>query len=152
MRRRDASDDAAPCTPFPFNTSTFTAARARSGCVGTRGALCFLMTCAGLDAAAAADAVADDVACFLGARCTAPMPISAKSSRVAMTPTTRVAVRQGKLAGIDSACCTDRHDSLRSRLLLQDPRPRLGQALVERVPRPPAELAVGEGDVQQASL
>src|SRR5205085_10173828 len=149
LRRREASDAAAPCTPFPFSTSTFTTERARSGCVGTRGALCLCPTRAGLGAAAA-DAVADDVACFFGARCTAPMPISAKSSSPAMTPTTSVAVRQGKLAGIDSACCTDRHDSLQPRLLLHDPRPRLGEALVERVPWPPVELALRECDVEHA--
>src|SRR5881396_75440 len=131
--------------PLPFRTSTRTLERGRSGCDGGGATLC---TCtAGFGSAATA------LACDgFGARCTAPIPISATSSAAAIAPTTSVAVRHGKDVESCSACCIARIDSRPRVLLLPDPRPRLREPVCERRLRQPAELALGERHVEHASL
>src|SRR5712691_4140442 len=125
--------------------STRTLARARSGSDGGGAGACTTGRArCGLAGAAV-------TWCF-GARCTAPIPISAASSTVAIAPPTSVAARHGKLVGICSACCTARTDSICGALLLQDPGPGSREPVVERVSRMPPELARGERGVEDASL
>ena len=153
---RTASADAAPVTPFPFSTRTATRERGQIGCAGgaagTATFACVAGVCAG---AAAAGAVC---ACATGwTRCAIrvpPISASATSSAAASAPTTIVAVRQGNGRDRCGACSTARLVSpLPRRLLLRGERsPGRGEALGERPLRPPAELARGERDVEDAPL
>src|SRR5580765_3087777 len=142
--------EAAPCTPLPFSTSTETRSRARSGCDGSDEMCRTFATACSLGFAAAAA-----FTCTRGgASCAAPIAISATSSTIAIAPTTTVDVRHGKEVGSCSACCMEQIDSPRvpGFLLRADPAPRLREAVLERVLWSPAQLVLGERDVQDAPL
>ena len=108
--------DAAPCTPLPFSTSTETLPRGRSGWDGT-GETC--RTCATVRGPVFATAAAAVTCARCGARCTAPIAISATSSTIAIAPATIVEVRHGNELGKRSACCTARIDSRSARPFLR---------------------------------
>src|SRR5262249_1712274 len=155
-----ASACATPVRPLPFSTSTFVSARVREG---FGGAACWRAISLRTGAVACATALRDSFSTWLfAARCTArlsgpatrtaPQTTSRTSSTAAIDDATKVARRHGRTSSCaGSGASKARRSSPVRRSVLREPLPRPPEALLERDPRPPAELLGGVRDVQHGA-